>query len=249
MPSDETPNNKLFWIFSVLAVVLVVTAGFVIAGLMMSSGDDKPTPNETATKDSGYSLSDTPPEVTEVTTSTEESDITFNVVTDSYDASKYFLEYELADESRVVKATDYERSNQFSVTTKITGSSSYRLKVRLSDKERTSEWGESFTVKISDVKGVQNLQPEPAYFDTPWAKGEGSEENLKTALMVAYNAESLTEFTTNSCIPLNTGSITPGLLLPPVPGVFPKGLSLSYNINSYNPETNQSSLTYYWCSK
>jgi len=210
---------------------------------------NEPEPETTRTSEDASTISDAPPAITEVTTSTNDSEITFNVTTAEYDSSTYYLEYELADESRVVKDKGYERSNQFTVTTKITGSSSYRLKVRLSDKTLTSEWSESFTVKLSDVAGVQSLQPDPAYFETSWAKGEGNEENLKTAMMTAYNASLLSEFTSNSCIPLNTGVMTPGLLLPPVPGVFPKGLSLSYNINSFNPDTNESDITYYWCSE
>lgn len=245
MQPNTKPNNKIFWIFISIGVILI--AAVIAVGLFLAGSESKniPTPNGTDNPMQGqsYGITTTPPAVTSIDASMEGEQVTFTVKTEEYDSNKWFLEYELADQNRVVVERGFERSNSFTSSTNVSSSAYFRLKIRLSDKDVNSAWSDSFTVKLKDVSGITMLQPNDAYYNTAWAKGEGNPENLHTALATAYGAEPIPYA---NCLPLNTGTMTPTLLLPPIPSVAPSEAILSYLINSYS-ETNEASITYYWC--
>ena len=245
MQPETKPSNKAFWIFISIGAVIVIAAiaiGLVFAGMGSDSADgDK---DDSTSQGESNGISDAPPAITSVEASMEGETVSFSVTTEEYDSEKWFLEYELADQNRIVSEKGYERSNSFDIQTEVSDSAYFRLKVRLSDKELESAWSDGYTIKLEDVSGVTMLQPSEAYYATPWAKGEGGEENLRTALKVAYKAEPISDI---QCLPLNTGTMTPTLLLPPIPSVSPSDAILSYVINSWDDATNEVSITYYWC--
>lgn len=242
-PLPIKPSNKVFWIFISIGALIVAAA--VTVGLLLAGSNPNPTGNgeEDPAQSEAYGISETPPAITGIEASMEGETVTFAVTTEDYNSSKLFLEYELADQNRTVVEKGFERSNMFNVSTNVSDSAYFRMKVRLSDKEISSGWSDSFTVQLEDVSGVSILQPNEAYYVTAWAQGEGSPENLVAALTIAYQAEPLAYV---ECLPLNTGTMTPTLLLPPIPSVSPSNAILSYTVNSYSAN-HEASITYYWC--
>jgi hypothetical protein len=248
--TDTVPSNKKFWIFfaaGISLLILLVIAGITVVNNSSSEPDAAPTP---ATDQLNNGITETPPKISSVVASSEEDSLVFAVTTETYDSTKWYLEYELADQDRTVKEKDYARSNEFTVKTSLVDSAYYRIKVRLSDKDKTSSWSESYTVEIKDVEGVQKLQPNESYYATPWAQGVGSEDNLIQAIETAYNAKQIFYDSpdVNYCIPLNTGTMTPTLLLPPSPAISPKSVILSFMVNSWTESNKEASISYFWCS-
>jgi hypothetical protein len=247
MQPDNNPSNRPFWIFASIGALVVVSA--IIIGFVFATGSQKEDETAKGNDDtSSYEISDTPPQVTDVKSSATETVLSFKIQTESYDQSKWFLEYDLADQNRKTQESGYAKSAAFETTTDLAGSAYYRIKVRLTDKDKVSAWSDSFTIKLEDVSGMKTLQPADNYYSTPWANGQGSQANLTEALTVAYGAVQLpAEQATGECIPLNSGVMTPELLLPPIPGVFPTGVQLAFSVNSWNETNKEGQITYYWC--
>lgn len=243
---EPPKKNRNVILFIAIAVILLIAGG--ITAFAFSSSDMQNPDGSSSDDSTSDVVSDAPPEILNVTTALNETSLEFTVEADAYDATEWFLEYELADQNRKVVETDYARDSSFMITTPLTQSSSYRLKVRLTDKEtQTSEWSESYSIQIDELEGANVLEPNEAYYSSAWSKGEGTEENLRTALEVAYNAQPAPADAATYCIPMNSGSMKPTLLLPPMPAISPSNVTLSYNINSWNAATQEALITYYWC--
>lgn len=244
LTDQKTPVRPYYIIMigTLIFIAIVAVIIFFIGG-NKNSGE----PNSTDDPQNSIQIQSDPPTINKVETTLDEKNVSFKVETSDYKTTDYKLEYELADQNRKVVKTDVDTGTSFTIQTRNTGSAYYRLKVRLQDPEtkQTSSWSEAYTIKLEEVQGVQKLEPAQAYYDTLWAKGEGGKDNLINALQVAYNAKETTEVT--GCIPLNSGTMKPTLLLPPNPNVTPKGAALNFTVNSWDAGKNEGNITYFWC--
>lgn len=243
--ADKKTSNRPFYLFAGGIGLILIVITIIIA--VMNINKTPANPNDSEDPQNAVQIQEAPPTITGVEAILEEKTVSFNVQTSEYKTTEYKLEYELADQNRKVVESDIEAGSTFNIQTRNTGSAYYRIKVRLQDPEtdQTSSWSDAYTIKLDEVQGVQKLEPAAAYYDTPWAKGTGGLDSLVEALQVAYTAQETTQAA--GCIPLNTGTMTPTLLLPPNPSVMPKSAGLNFIINSWDAGKNEGNITYFWC--
>lgn len=246
---EEKPSNKKLWLTlgSVSAVALI--GGLAFWGVS-SSSDSGPSANATSdpSQQTSESISDAAPIVETVSTTSNDSELLFAVKVEGVDTTKRSIEYQIADQNRVVKDEGKAREAEFEASVKISDSAYYRIKVRaIDDGGATTAWSESYTVKLADVEGFETAEPSPEYFGTPWAEGtNASLSAAKEAIEVAWNIEEISDpAQIASCIPINSGDMSPGLLLPPIPSVTPKDVTLKYIVNDW--DDSGVSINYVWC--
>lgn len=245
--NEKSSNKKLWWflIGIVLLVIGIITVFMVINAKNNATTEGNPNP----TASSSSKADSTVPNIKGVTVDVTAKDITFNVQIDDYDQKKWSLEYEIADQNRVVKKTGTAHGVSFEAIVPLNNSAYYRIKTRYTNaNEKNNKWSEAYTVKLEDVKGVKVMEPNPDYFKTGWATGSDvTQTSLKDAIKIAWGAVELEPQDFSSCLPINSGDISPKLMLPPVPAISPSGVEIGYTINSWNEKTSTANITYAWC--
>lgn len=246
---EPQPDNKKLWL--ILTIIAITVIGCTIGLLTFSSNSSSDPKDDTKTEktvdEDPSNVS--PPTIDSVSVESTEDELVFSLKVKDVDTSKWLVEYQIADQDRTVKDEGKERATDFDASIKLSSSAYYRIKVRATNEEGvTSDWSENFTVELSELEGFKTVEPDPAYFETGWAKGsDASLEGASTAIETAWNISAVSGPEEESyCLPVNTGDMAPTLLLPPVPSVVPKDVSLMYKINDWDGST--VSLTYLWCS-
>lgn len=247
---DKKPNNKKLWL--ILAGVSITVIGITLAffGMQSSAPNAQPDSSSVTKNDSQTVASENPPTIESVTASVEDKELSFNVKIKAVDFTKWSVEYEIADQDRTVKGSGNARQNGFDASVKVSSSTYYRIKVRAVNSEgEKTVWSENYTVKLADLEGMKIVEPSPDYYLTGWARGADTTlDGAKTAIETAWDITELTQSqAVAACLPINTGEMTPALLLPPIPSVLPNQVTLNYMTNSWNGST--ISITYLWCQK
>jgi hypothetical protein len=245
---EPKPSNKKLWLIMAGVSIAIIGCAVVAFGLSANSSDK--TPNGSSTSQStDTSVSSTKgPTIETVATSATAKEVTFSIKVTDVDTKKWSLQYEIADQDRVVKGEGKERTSKFNASVKLGSSAYYRIKVRaVNDEGKTTDWSENYTVKLSEVEGFKTIEPVPEYYQTGWATGtDATLEGAKEGIQTAWNAEQLDrQHAVDRCLPINSGNMTPKLLLPPLPSVIPKEVTLKYMINSWNGSA--INITYLWC--
>ena len=246
---DETKrNNKKLWL--ILAGISTTVIGLTIGLTSLSANSSSPHPDSSETSQSKVtSDSDVKsPAIEEVKVSSSAKELVFHVKTTGSLSEQTSLEYEISDQNREVKGSGKEHNVEFDASVKVSASAYYRVKVRaIKDTGEKSDWSENYTVKLEDLEGMKTIQPKAAYYDTGWANGTdtsftGAKEGIETAWGIKELSQSEAM---RSCLPINSGDMTPQLLLPPLPSVIPQEVSLAYMTTNWNGST--ISITYLWC--
>lgn len=250
---EPPPSNKKLWI--ILASISSIVIGCSVIAYTLSGNSSEPLPptseqsqSETGENQSGKTASI--PSLKHVEANVNGENLVFSITVKDIDMSKAKVEYQIADQDRVVKAEGTERTSQFKSTLKLAGSAYYRVKVRsVNDDGAKSQWSESQTVELSKLKGMKSIEPSPRYYETGWAKGTSVDaEDAKEAVETAWGITEVTsQFEIAGCLPLNTGKMAPKLLLPPIPSVVPGGTTLKYIPKGWDGSA--LSITYVWCQE
>lgn len=249
---NTRPSNKKLWI--ILAGISITVIGITLACVGLSSGntDNKPTDSSDSSHSQSLSAesSTAAPGIESVKAKAGAKEISFDIVTKNFDDTKWFLEYEITDQDRAVKSSGKERTSNFTATVPVSGSAYYRLHVRAAnDAGAKTAWSENYTVKLNELEGMKTVEPAPAYYKTGWATGSDTTlEAAKTAIETAWDITEMTkQDAVTQCLPINSGEMTPKLLLPPLPSVVPSEASLHYMTTNWNGSA--ISITYLWCEK
>jgi hypothetical protein len=241
------PSNKKLWL--ILAGISITVIGSTLAGVSISTQQQNRTPDEINQSQSPSTVEGKTPMIESVQTSTKDQQLTFSIKVKDVDTTKWSIEYQVADQDRTVKAKGKEHDANFDASVKLSNSAYYRIKVRgVDDEGKTTEWSENHTVKLSELEGFKTVNPDPAYYQTGWAKGTNvTLEAAKEGIQTAWHAQEIERTqAVSSCMPINSGEMTPKLLLPPVPSVMPKEVTLKYMTTGWNGSA--ISITYLWCS-
>lgn len=246
---EPQPNNRKLWL--ILSIIAITVIGCTIGLLTFSSTStsDSSESKNTESAANKASSSASPPTVESVSVTSNESELVFSLKVKDVDTSQWLVEYQIADQDRAVKGEGKERSTSIDTSIKLSNSAYYRVKVRAANEEgAVSDWSENFTVKLSELEGFKSIEPDPAYFETGWANGsDTSLEGMALAIETAWHITAIEGPQEEAyCLPVNTGDMSPTLLLPPIPSVVPKDVSLKYMINDWDGSS--ASLTYLWCS-
>jgi hypothetical protein len=246
---EETkPSNKKLWF--ILAGVSITVIGITLAffGLPSSMPNTQSDNPSIAKTDTPATSAINPPTIETVETSADAKELSFSIKVKDVDTSKWSIEYEVADQDRVVRDSGKTRQAEFDASAKVSSSTYYRIRVRAANDEgKKTEWSENYTVKLAELKGMKTVEPATAYYETGWAKGtDSSMTGAKTAIETAWNITELKlENAVDMCLPINSGEMTPKLLLPPIPSVLPNQVTLKYMTNDWNGSA--ISITYLWC--
>lgn len=245
---ESKPNNKKLWLILASVSLTIIGCTALAVGLSSSSLDDKSDQANASQSEKQENTTSSELSVTSVEVTPTEKELMFSVTVKNFNESDNSLEYEIADQDRVVKGEGTAKTSEFKAPVKVSGSAYYRVKVRMvkSDGQK-SEWSDSKTVKLADLKGFKTLEPKPEYYDTGWAKGtDNSLDGAKTAIQTAWGIEEVTDqLALSSCLPLNSGEMTPKLLLPPIPSVLPNEVALKYITTQWDGSA--ISIIYIWC--
>ena len=132
----------------------------------------------------------------------------------------------------------------------LNGPNSFTLRIRVSDGATYSSWKSTNPVllPVDNLKSEEGInteaKPNPKYFETKWAKGNASEANLKEAIEIAWNAETV-NYETDSCMILNSANLAVGEIIPPLPSKVPEEYKLKYEVSYFDENT--SAISFYWC--
>ena len=252
MPSTEPgSSNRIFWVvLGSLAVILLAVVVTVIAVTVNSNNLTPENPGEQS--DNLNLLSVTAPAILNVDVSVSGTKYLFNTEVEQYDQNQYKLEYSVENQNRKPVSSDVTTGTTFTASFPVSDSLYYRVKVRLvGDDSRTSEWSEAYSVTV-DGSGVGvGADPDPAYFDTGWAKGEPGLNGLVEAVEIGYGAvfadETVNPIDPTYCVMLNKGKVEPGLMLPPVPSAHPADIELWFTVTDWVDSNSSGVLTYWWC--
>ena len=244
---EPKPSNRKLWL--ILAGVSVVLIGCTLTafGVTSNPSPNMANPSQTAT---AVTVSDKAPTIETVETTATAKELTFAVKVKDVDTAKWSIDYEVADQDRVVKSNGNSKSAEFQTSVPLSNSAYYRIKTRAVNKSgQTTDWSESYTVKLSELKGFTTIQPSPDFYQTGWATGNDiSAEGAKKAINIAWGTTEITrQEAVTKCLPINSGEMTSKLLLPPIPSVMPSEVVLKYMTNSWNGSA--LSITYLWCEK
>lgn len=245
---ETNPSNKKLWIILAGISSLVIGCSFVAYNLSTHSSDKNSENSSTSQEEDSSTVATKSPTVESVETTATAKELTFSIKVKDLDTSKWSLEYEIADQDRVVKDEGKARTAEFEGSVNVSSSAYYRIKVRAINNEgQTTDWSESYTVKLSEMEGFKSLEPNADYYQTGWATGTDTTlSGAKEAITTAWNATEMSrEEAVTKCLPINSGDMTTKLLLPPVPSVMPKQVTLNYLTNNWNGSA--ITITYLWC--
>jgi hypothetical protein len=247
--NPEPRNLTPVFIIGIVAffVALCIIATVIVTHIMKSNQsdgvDNLPQNSSTVAVD--------PPTIKSVTASVEGKNIKIHVSLSDFDSTQWGVNYELSDQNRQSLNTGTIRRTDFNFTTD-KAANDYRLKVRLQsldtpDNPVYSSWSESKDFTIDGVSGESDKKINDAFYQTPWAlKNENAtEQDLEHAIEVGFGAKRTERI--YECMPLNSGKVTLGEVLAPVPNVTPKRISLSYIITQWEPSTKTGLIQYAWC--
>lgn len=242
------PNNRKLWM--VLAGIFITVIGITLAfwGMTSSETTNQDNPNSPQSQSSTSTSSMAVPVIETVETEAEAKKLSFAITVKNADLAKGFIEYEVTDQDRVVRASGKERTADFTATVPVSSSAYYRIRVRVANDEGVkTEWSENYTVKLSELEGMKTVEPVPAYYETGWAKGtDNSLEGAKKAIETAWNITEMSrQEAVTECLPINSGEMKPKLLLPPLPSVLPSQVRLNYMTTNWDGSA--ISITYLWC--
>jgi hypothetical protein len=247
---EKNNNKKLLWAgIAFGSITLIVIA--VIGALLLTA--PKETPVDTTTSSSETQLSkENVPKITKGSlTRIADSDKALLNFTIDKTKSSYIVEYRIQDSFNEVLdegvITDTNKVESEILLTN--GDNNTTVRLRVSDEKTYSPWVtvKELTLPIEGLveKDGENTEAEvnEAYFDTAWVQEIGGVENLKLALLAAWDATEVT--TDDECMVLNEGTVTPGEIFPPMPSVVPDIYTLKYQITtSGNDDYN---ILYLWC--
>lgn len=245
---DIKPNNRKLWI--ILAGISITVIGITLAFFGLTSnngGKDQDSPSQPQSQ-SSTSSSLPSPTIEKVKANADAKELSFAVTVKDVDMTKWFIEYEVTDQDRVVRASGKERTSDFTTTVPVNSSTYYRVHVRAANDEGVkTDWSENYTVKLAELEGMKTVEPVTEYYETGWAKGtDTSFEGAKKAIETAWGITELTrQDAVTQCLPINSGEMTPKLLLPPIPSVLPNQVTLNYMTNNWDGSA--ISITYLWC--
>jgi hypothetical protein len=221
--------------------------------------DNKQTNAETSQLDDALV-----PEARDITIVQEDSSqplATVKAVVDKVD-SGYYSEWRVIDDEgntlvKGITPTDGVISKKLRVEN---GLNSFVFQVRVSDGISSTQWDSSpvIELEVSDLPVDPNANQNPGggggysdarepfkeYFDTAWAKGSGGISNLEEATEAAWGATKV-DYWADECMYLNREVLSPGEMVPPVPGTVPAGLLLKYEVINDNSGLE---LQFYWCT-
>lgn len=249
---DTQPNNRKLWM--ILAGISITVIGITLAFLGLTSNNTSNNPAGGSDPSHSQSLSADPstaaPTIEAVKATAVAKEISFAVTTKNLDMSKWFIEYEITDQDRAAKASGKARTPDFTATVPVSSSAYYRIHVRAAnDAGIKTAWSENYTVKLAELEGMKTVEPAPSYYQTGWAKGSDiSLEAAKKAIETAWDITELSkQEAVTKCLPINSGEMTPKLLLPPLPSIIPSQATLNYMTTNWNGSA--ISITYLWCEK
>lgn len=246
---DIKHNNRKLWI--ILAGISITVIGITLAFFGLTSnngGKDQDGPNQPQSQSSSNSSLPSPPTIETVKANADAKKLSFAVTVKDVDMAKWFIEYEVTDQDRVVRASGKERTTDFTTTVPVSSSTYYRVHVRAANDEGAkTDWNENYTVKLAELEGMKTVEPVPGYYETGWATGtDTSLEGAKKAIETAWGITEMTrQDAVVQCLPINSGEMTPKLLLPPIPSVLPNQVTLNYMTNNWDGSA--ISITYLWC--
>ena len=181
---DIKPNNRKLWI--ILAGISITVIGITLAFFGLNSnnggkGQDGPSQPQSQSS-SNPSLPS--PTIETVKANADAKELSFAVTVKDVDMAKWFIEYEVTDQDRVVRASGKERTSDFTTTVPVSSSTYYRVHVRAANDEGVkTDWSENYTVKLAELEGMKTVEPVPGYYETGWAKGtDTSFEGAKKAI-------------------------------------------------------------------
>lgn len=185
--------------------------------------------------------------------------------------SGYFVNYEIVNKSQTIVGKGVVHENQ--IVTKLLieeGNNSFSLRMRTSNGFQFSTWSERATFDItgehvpnsttSSPGGINTeAEPNPEYYNTNWAKGEGDVSDFADALSVAWGGSHITpdeisEILTNpnyaTCMGINFEyNLLPGEMAKPIPSTLPVGSYLKFNTGYYDQSTGSVYVEFFWCSR
>lgn len=249
--ANPEPDNRIFWIVvGVVAAVIVLLT--IIITVFMFNMNTQSSDIEGSESGNLNILSVQPPSVVDVAVTTEGTDFLLETTVDQYDSSLYKLGYSVEDQNRKTVASDVTTGTSFVSKVPVGQSGYYRIKVQLVDDDgKVSEWSEAYSVNVAETDAGAGEDPNPAYFNTGWANGEPGLQNLIEAVEVGYGAfyaaETENPIDPTYCVTLNSGPVSPKLLLPPVPAKHPIDIEVWFTVTDWDDANSTGTLTYWWC--
>lgn len=252
MDLNEEKNNskKLLWAGIAFGSITLI-AITVIGALLLTA--PKETPTDTATSTSETQLSkESVPELTKSSlqriTDSNKGLLNFTI---GKTKSSYIVEYRVQNSfNETLDEGVIDNTNKVESEILLTnGDNNANIKLRVSDEKTYSPW---VTVKELSlpIEGLveeagENTEAEvnEAYFDTAWAQEIGGEDNLRLALLAAWNATEVAG--DDECMVLNEGIVTPGEIFPPMPSTVPDIYKLNYQITMSGNDDFK--ILYLWC--
>lgn len=250
--TQQEPHDKniqrIIWIASAVAAVLIICVAVLVFLKVNSDAKTNTTPDSNSSQ---VLDSKTVPAVTSAKLE-QAGDTNIGSLSFSFTAPKkgISVQYRVEDSTKNVVSQEPLIDSKPVVlkVTLVSGANDFVIKARSSDGKSYSNW-----IVVKDVslnvenlaaapEGSDNRQPAEAYFGTAWAKGQFSEQSFAEAMNAAWGATTATP--ADYCMPLNSGSLAVGEMLPPIPGDTPKDYSLKYSVWFQSDKAN---VTFLWC--
>jgi len=255
MSSPETAKPKKALFIGLIATTVVAILAVIATVFFLAKSPEDPTITDT-TNDSSVIDAALVPSISTINLVKVEGEATANMVVQLKKPlpADYTTEYEIRDANKKTVSQGIVDKNSGLVTQELTLTStdtSFTFRVRISNADSYSEWVTSEpqlldASSLPESDGINTeAKPDPSYFDTAWAKGEGGDANFEEAMKAAWGI-TRADYAT-SCGSISTEQVRPGIMIPPTPSLVPEGYFLSYD---YQPidGTDTEDFAYYWCS-
>jgi hypothetical protein len=256
MVTDNSIKTKTLIIVSSIVGALLLIA-VIIIGVLIISNSSAPTKDDKTNSSEGQLSEDINPVIENAKIVRETENLEAKVTADIKKTSeKYTYEWRILDANkRIVDSNSLKTATIESIVPLEAGNNIFSLQVRSSNSTNYSPWSasEPLIVNVSDIEEDQGInteaKPDPAYFDTAWAKGEpGTDATLEEAFTAAWGIKRAAY--EDRCGSINSAIIKPGEMFAPVPSQVPSEYYLSYDfVQDIGTTDNSFRVLYYWCQK